>query len=47
MVENYEYIKNDEQIKYTNTEYPNLYITVEADRYNDLDNKKKVKHEND
>ena len=44
MSENYEYIKNDEQIKYTNTEYPNLYITVEADRYNDLDNKKKVKH---
>ena len=44
MSENYEYINNDEQIKYTNTEYPNLYIIVEANRFSDLDNKKKVKH---
>lgn len=44
MSENYEYINNNTEIKYTNTEYPDFYITVEADGADDADNKLKVKH---
>ena len=44
MAENYEYIHNNE-IKYTNTEYPGLAVVVKIDDIShDEDNKKHVKH---